>query len=108
MAAEDHIHEALASGEDDAWIRKNRAALDRTLALTEPHVGSLEIWGTPAGAEIVVDGQVAGTLPLAKPIRLVAGSVTVTVRAAEHQPVTRTLQVTSESLAREHVELLAM
>jgi tetratricopeptide (TPR) repeat protein len=104
LAADEHIREALTHP-NDAWIRKNRAALDQTLALADPHIGTLEIWGTPAGAEVLVNGKRAGTLPLENPIRLVAGSAAVTVRADGYEPVTRTLQVSSQSLARENVEL---
>jgi hypothetical protein len=31
--------------------------LGKTLATVETHLGILEIWGTPPGAEIVVDGK---------------------------------------------------
>jgi hypothetical protein len=102
--AEEHLLEALAHP-DDPWIRKNRAALEKARATADTHLGSLEIWGTPAGAEVAVDGRVAGTFPLPKPIRLSAGAVTVTVRATGYYPATRTLQVDAADLVREHVDL---
>jgi len=104
VAAEQHLQEALGHG-DDAWIKKNRPALESTLATAGKHLGDLEIWGTPDGAEIAVDGRVVGKLPLAKPVRLTTGLVTVTVQAPGYQPVTRTLQIVSTDLVREHVDL---
>jgi Flp pilus assembly protein TadD len=53
--AEDHLREALGQG-GDPWIRKNRVLLERTLATVGTHLGSIEIWGTPSGAEVVVNG----------------------------------------------------
>jgi hypothetical protein len=102
--AEEHLLEAL-SHPDDPWIKKNHAALEKARATADTHLGSLEIWGTPAGAEVAVDGRAAGTFPLRKPIRLAAGAVTVTVRAPGYFPATRTLQVEAADLVREHVDL---
>jgi hypothetical protein len=102
--AEEHLLEALAHP-DDPWIKKNLGALEKARSTADTHLGSLDIWGTPAGAEVAVDGRVAGVFPLAKPIRLAAGTVTVTVRAAGYFTATRTLQVEAADLVREHVDL---
>lgn len=103
-AAQEHIQEALDHGKDP-WVGKNRVVLETTLAIVETHLGTLEIWGTPSGAELVVDGKPVGTLPQAKPVHVVVGAVTVTVQAKGYQSVSRTLQVISEQLTRENVDL---
>jgi hypothetical protein len=105
VPAADHLEEALGQAQDP-WIAKNRAVLDGALKTIESHVGTVDVWGTPAGAEVLLDGAVTGTLPLAKPARAVAGSVAVTVRAKGHQSVVRTIQVVAGQLSRESVNLV--
>lgn len=102
--AEDHITRALASPEDP-WIVKNRPTLESAITAIGEHLGSLDILGEPAGAEILVQGQVAGKLPLGRPLRVTAGSVVLEVRAAGHLPLIRTLTVAAGQLSRESVTL---
>jgi hypothetical protein len=105
LPAEEHLREALDHA-DDAWVRKNRTILEKALATMATHLGALDIWGTPEGAEVIADGRLVGTLPFAKPVRLTAGVVTVTIQARGYQPVTRAVQVTPQQLTRENVDLL--
>src|SRR4051812_24298887 len=102
--AEAHIVKALAA-DKDAWILKNRSTLDASLVAIGEHLGSLEILGEPAGAEVIVDGQVAGKLPMAQPLRLATGSVAVEVRARGRLSVSRTVLVSAGQLTRETVRL---
>jgi hypothetical protein len=105
--AETHLKAALAS-EKDPWIVKNRGVIQeaqRTIAL---HLGSLEVWGDPAGAEILVDGQPAGTLPSSGAIRLPLGEVTVTVRQPGYAEVTRVVQIRAGGLMRENITMHAL
>jgi hypothetical protein len=106
VKAEQHLKEALESGRD-AWIQKNRRALDDSWRVLEDHLGSLEVWGEPAGAEILIDGEPVGKLP-ADTIRLPIGDVTVTVRAPGYGDVTRQVQIPKADMVREHVELHAL
>jgi len=107
LASDTHEREALSHA-DDAWIKKNRAIIERALALTDAHIGTIDIWGDPAGAEVLLDSAPVGVLPLAKPVRATAGTVTITVRAEGFQSVTRTLQVVGEQLTRENVVLVRL
>jgi len=102
--AEADIGKALASPKDP-WIAKNRAALEASLAAIGQHLGSLEVLGTPAGAEVVVDGRVVSKLPMPHALRVTAGTVPVEVRAAGYLPVARTVTVVSGQLTRESVTL---
>src|SRR5260221_6790394 len=63
--ADRHLEEALAAP-SDPWIRKNRTILRQALDNVGRQLGELEILGSPEGAEISVEGEVRGTLPLAK------------------------------------------
>lgn len=102
--AEGHISAALDHAEEP-WIKKNRAALTKALSVVESHLGSLEVWGSPKGAEIVINGQAVGVLPLTTPLRVTAGTVPVTVRSKGYVEVTRVLDVPSGGRARERFDL---
>jgi hypothetical protein len=82
--AELHLAESIRSS-GDSWIEKNRATLETSLGVVRSHVGSLEVTGDPAGAEVFVNGRKVGELPLAKPLRVIAGDVDVELRASGYE-----------------------
>jgi hypothetical protein len=102
--AESHLKAALEA-EKDPWISKNRAVIQEAQRAVALHLGSLEVWGEPAGAEILVDGQPAGALPSSGAIRLPLGEVTVTVRHPGYAEATRVVQIRAGSLMRENITL---
>jgi hypothetical protein len=102
--AEAHIQEALEAS-SDRWVSKNVSSLRQALSSVRDHLGSLELLGSPAGAEIVIDGEVRGHLPLGKPLRVRVGEWPVEVRAPGYQPASFKVQVVSGGLARESVNL---
>jgi hypothetical protein len=102
--AETHLKKALEQS-GDPWIRKNRTVLESALAVIAGHVGTIEVWGTPDGAEVLVDGKVAGVLPLVAPIRVAREDVPLQIRSPGYEDLVETLHVKSGSLIREHVEL---
>ncbi|MBK6534364.1 MAG: PEGA domain-containing protein [Deltaproteobacteria bacterium] len=63
------------------------------------HLGSLRIDGDVVGAEVLVDGQLVGALPMSAAIRVVAGPVAVEVRAPGRVTVRR--EVTIAAVVRE-------
>jgi hypothetical protein len=105
--AEAHLKAAL-DAEKDPWIAKNRPVIQEAQRTVALHLGSLEVWGDPAGAEILVDGQPAGALPSSGAIRLPLGEVTVTVRQPGYAEVTRVVQIRANGLMRENVTLHAL
>jgi hypothetical protein len=104
--AERDLKAALATG--DAWIAKNKTAIDRALATADEHLGTLLIEGRPEGAEVRVGGVVAGSLPLKEPLRVPAGTITVELRAEGHAPGLRTIPVEAKKSHRERIELVAL
>ena len=89
--AEAHLHEALAAS-SDTWVSKNAGTLKKALANVRQHLGSLQVLGGPSGAEVVVEGEVRGTLPMEQPIPVRAGECRFDVRAPGFEPITRTVQ----------------
>jgi hypothetical protein len=106
VAAEADLVLALAA-DSDAWIAKNRGALDGALALVRRHLGSLEVRGTD-GAEVMLDGVRLGVLPAASAFRVEAGRRTLELRAKGFHPSARSIEVPAGAVARETVMLVAM
>ncbi|MCC7385737.1 MAG: hypothetical protein IT384_28060 [Deltaproteobacteria bacterium] len=102
LEAETSLSEALASA--DPWVAKRKQPLSAALSEVRGRLGSLDVLG-PAGAEITVNGEPKGALPLERPIRVVAGSVTLEARLEGSWPLSRTIDVPANGLARETVKL---
>jgi hypothetical protein len=102
--ADKHLHQALQSV-DDPWIQKYRSAIDQALAVVSTHVGRLDVTGRPAGADVRVDGELVGHLPLTEPITVTAGGLALEVRAAGHLPIVRATTVAAGLLTRENFNL---
>jgi hypothetical protein len=102
--AEASLAKAIAESKHP-WIKTRRAALESALAKVRERVGRVEILGT-AGAQVAIDGRVAGTLPLTQPVSVVAGTIAVEVSGEGYLPVTRTVVVPAGGLARETIELV--
>ncbi|HET6150224.1 MAG TPA: hypothetical protein VFH68_21975 [Polyangia bacterium] len=102
--AEAHLKGALKRG-DDPWIRKNQVVLRTSLDAVAQHLGSLAVWGSPVGADVIVNGVAAGVLPLPGPLRVTAGSVSVTVRAKGFVGLSRVVAVAAGSVGRERFDL---
>jgi hypothetical protein len=94
-------------GSDDPWIAQNRATLDAMLAEAVSRLGTFELVGGAAGAEVRLSGQLLGTLPLA-PVRLVAGSFILEVRAPGFYPVSRPVTIPPQRMVRESLEMAAI
>jgi len=101
--AENDLGEAMTS-KSDPWIRKNLSTLNGAVDVIRKHLGSLDVIG-PAGAELLIDGRVAGTLPLAKPARVPIGSLTIEVKKDGFFPATRPVSIAAGELTRESVDL---
>ncbi|MEM9073138.1 MAG: PEGA domain-containing protein [Myxococcota bacterium] len=104
LAADQHLREALAS-DGDEWLEPRRAVLESEAGRIGRRIGSLEVLGSPEGAEVFVDGRRVGTLPLEAPLRLLAGVVRLEVRAEGYYDLRRNVEIRVETRARESAEL---
>lgn len=104
--AESHLKEALAAA-GDPWTKKNRSTLEESVRAIDAHLGSLEIWGDPADAEVLFNGRPVGALPATGPVRVEIGQVNVTVRAKGYADTTRTVDIKAGDSLRENVTLVA-
>lgn len=87
LRAESLLAEAIAAR--DPWVARYRRIIADSLRDVRGHIASLAITGTPAGAEVILNGVPAGRLPLAAPLRVDEGRVTIEVRAVGHDGATR-------------------
>ncbi|MES1205301.1 MAG: PEGA domain-containing protein [Pseudomonadota bacterium] len=105
-----HLHQAVELGQtsNDPWIKKNRASIDSALEIVGRHVGQLEVTGNPSGAEVRVDGELAGRLPLSAPLTTTVGEVAIEVRAPGFLPIMRGATIATGTLTREVFNLQAL
>jgi hypothetical protein len=103
--AESHLIEAVRH-EQEPWVARNLRLLRQALTDIQSHLGSLELSGGAAGAEVRINGAPAGTLPMASALRVPAGTVALEVRAPNHLPMLRTVIVPAGGLAREPLVLV--
>ncbi len=82
--AAEHLAAALQSPEDPSIV-KYRKMLADALTTARSQIGELALEGSPAGAEVVVDGRAVGVLPLSAPIKLAARSTEVVIRAPGYE-----------------------
>jgi hypothetical protein len=104
VEADQHLREALRSG-SDAWIRRNRAALESALETISQHLGRLDVTCNVGGAVLLVNGVRVGQTPLADPVTIPVGRVSVEVRMTGYLPATRTVVIEAGVLAREQLAL---
>ena len=102
-AAARHLDAVLA--EPDAWVTEHRPTLEQARAEIAQHVGQLEVIVSREGAQIVLDGTLAGTSPLAGPVSATAGTVSIRVLLDGALVAERSTTVTAGALARESITL---
>ncbi|HEX4509701.1 MAG TPA: hypothetical protein VH328_06475, partial [Burkholderiaceae bacterium] len=103
VKAEDHMKAAFALP-PDPWMTSHRKTLDSALGVIEEHLGTLEIWGEPAGAEVRAQEQAIGKLPDTAAVRVPVGPLTVWVRASGYTPWSRVFDIKKAEFVKEHVQ----
>jgi hypothetical protein len=68
----------------------------------------LEIVAEPIGAEVLVDGRLVGTAPLAEPVTVASGQVHLVVRRVGHRTVERDVRVAAGTGGREEIVLVPL
>jgi len=106
VEAESHVTEALKATNDPFLRdRQRRQVLEQALNTIQGHLGTLEIAGEPAGAEVVVAGKIVGKFPIAEPIRACAGPVDLEVSMDGYEPDKRSLTLSAGQYQRVLVRL---
>jgi hypothetical protein len=103
--ASEHLHRALEDA-SDPWIKKNRATISEALNRVDDRVGQLEILGGSPNAEVRINGLTHGKLPLAHPIPVSTGTVTIGLAAPGFVSVQRTIDVRAHQTVRESFDAL--
>jgi hypothetical protein len=83
-----------------------RAEITKTLSDLEQRIGRIEVTTNLPGAEIAVDGVVAGVTPLTAPVVASVGRRSVTASLAGHIPVSKVVDVAVGDHAAVSLELL--
>lgn len=107
LGAERGLTEALRAT-DDAWIGQYRDALEGALATVRAHLASLAVSINASTGELLVNGVSVHALPLREPIRVVAGTLDVAVRAPGYLPVERTIVLAPGDERQETFELTSV
>jgi tetratricopeptide (TPR) repeat protein len=108
--AEAHLCAALATP-DDAWVHRNRQFLDQARGRTREHMGELVITGPP-GTKVSLGEKAIGRLPLAAPVRLVEGEITIDATSDGYKPFSLDLSIkggarAAVSIVLERIDLAA-
>ena len=92
---------------DDPYIQRHRTELEEALAVVGEHIGFLEVYGAPDGAEALINGQPVATLPMTGPVPVIVGSYLLEIRFEGHYTLGRPITVAQRVLTREEVQLTA-
>lgn len=104
LDAHRHLREALSASQDD-YIVRHRAVLEGALGEVGRHLGSVLVTGGVPAAEVWINGERVGTLPMQEPVRVRPGEVAMEVRVAGYATTTRNLTVSAGGTVQEQVAL---
>lgn len=92
----------------DPMVEARRAQLEAALGQARAQLGSLEIQSTPEGVRISIDGVLAGTTPLERPLRLLPGDHLVRGTLADHDAAQEIAVVDAGDLTLTRLRLSAL
>lgn len=102
LAAESDLQAALQA--DDEWIARNRGPLEEARQFVSTHLGWLTV-SSNVPASLVLDGVRAGTVPMDRPLRVVAGNLLLRLEAEGYAPLERPVSVEVTQPARVAIAL---
>lgn len=105
--AERDLRTALSSMPGDPWIQRNRLSLEGALRVVSGRLADVEVVTNVRGAELWINGERAGPLPLAS-LRTEAGIVVLEVRAPGYERLRRSIELTSGGHFREEMTLVPL
>jgi hypothetical protein len=103
VAAEADLQAAMAA--DDPWIARNREPLERALAVVAAHLAWLTVTSNAPAARVALGGAPLATLPMAAPVRIVAGEASLRVEADGYLPAEQAIRVEPSESARVSIDL---
>jgi hypothetical protein len=103
VGAYEHLQHALTSR--DAWIERNRAALQSSLEAASQHVGLLEVAGDE-GATVTVNGESVGRLPLSGPLHPRIGRAVIEFTAEGFRSFSADVTIQAGQTSRVSVHLV--
>jgi hypothetical protein len=104
--AERELTAALSSGNEEPWFAQHRSALELALDVIRARLGTLNVNSNVPGAELWLNGSLAGKMPLDSPLRVVAGRIEFEVRASGFETQSRSLLMEPETRRDETIELV--
>ncbi len=106
VSAERDLRAAL-QGTADPWVEARRARLQQDLASIGQHLGQVMVTGGVPGAEVFLDGERVGALPITQPIQAVVGSFRLELRHPGYYTATRQIVVTAGQVTQELIPMRA-
>lgn len=88
---------------DDVWVETRRTSLEQQFAIIAQHVGEVVVTGEGGGAEVFINGQRVADFPMAAPVGVEPGAVTVRVNFPDGRRFERTEVVTAGQTTRVEV-----
>jgi hypothetical protein len=107
VEAERDLTAALRATDDD-WFVQRRSTLQAALNAIRVRLATLSVEANVGGTELWINGARAGALPLSTPLHVVAGTVTIEVRAPGFETQVRTIHVAPQTNAREVMTLVKL
>jgi hypothetical protein len=106
LSAEQHLSEALASG--DPWIRQYRAVLEKSRADARAQLGKLLVNRAPASTQVEIGGRPPVRLPLDATLWVPAGGVELRFSAPNCSPLTKQVTIAAGATTVLEIELPAI
>ncbi|HEY8945478.1 MAG TPA: PEGA domain-containing protein [Polyangiaceae bacterium] len=105
IMAYDYLQKAARFKNDPYYVR-HRSAIKQVEDSVAQHVGQFRAFGSPEGAEVRLNGEVIGTLPMTEGKPVTAGSYVLEVSKPGYYPLRRSVNVAAGgTLTQEAVEL---
>jgi hypothetical protein len=104
LMADEYLKKAMSHGEDPYYL-KYKDEIEEVRLATAQRVGHFRAIGEPDGAEVVLNGQVIGTLPMETPKTLEAGTYIMEVSKPGYFRLRRPISIGGGVLTRESVQL---
>jgi tetratricopeptide (TPR) repeat protein len=100
VEAEEDLAAALSEEEHDAWLESHRSLIEKALADVRSHLGLLTVESGLRGAQVTINGEFRGFLPLPRPLYLLPGAVRVDITASGRRPFRAEAEIKPGEAAR--------